>query len=381
MWSLERETLVLLSIAVLVVFFVITGFAVQRYHASQLALGGRWYLRGEAALQSKRAEEAVEDFHTALVYARDNPIYQMRLAEALVRANHLAEAGVYLRTLWVTQPGNGTLNLLLARLAAKAHNAPEAIRYYHNAIYGVWEKDPETNRRMVRIELSKFLLAEGDRNDAESELIALQAELPPDAKVHAEVGSMFVQVEDYRRALQEFQQAVKINPKWAEAWAGAGTAAYQLADYAQARRYLERAVELDPKNKDAAQKLQISTLVLELDPFQRRLSQQERNRRTIAAFGQALSRLNQCAQSRGVNLKAGQPTAPFASVYSNVKKMQPKVTRIDMQRNPDMVNNVMDLVMQMEEAAQQACGTPPAPDQALLMISHRRGSTGGVTER
>jgi hypothetical protein len=36
---------------------------------------------------------------------------------------------------------------------------------------------------------------------------------------------------------------------------------------------------------------------------------------------------------------------------------------------------VMDLVMQMEETAQQACGTPPAPDQALLMISHTRGVT------
>ncbi len=381
LWSLERETLVLFSIAVLVVFFVITGITVKRYHASQLALGGRWYLRGEEALKSNRPEEAVEDFHTALVYARDNPVYQMRLAEALVKANHLAEAGVYLRTLWVTQPGNGTLNLLLARLAAKSHDVPEAIRYYHNAVYGVWESDPETNRRTVRIELSRFLLAEGDRNAAESELIALQTELPPDAKIHAEVGSMFAQVEDYRRALQEFQQAVKINPKRAEAWAGAGMAAYQLADYFQARHYLQRAVELDPKNQDAAQKLQISSLVLELDPFQRRLSLQERSRRTITAFGHALSRLNQCAQTRGVNLKTAQPAAPFASVYSNVKKMQPMVTRINLQRNPDLVNSVMDLVMQMEEAAQQACGTPPPPDQALLMISHQQGVKGGVTER
>ena len=381
MWSLERETLVLLSIMVLVVFFVITGITVKRYHASQLALGGRWYQRGEAALQSNRAEEAVEDFHTALVYARDNPVYQMRLAEALVQANHLAEAGVYLRTLWVTQPGNGTLNLLLARLAAKSHDVPEAIRYYHNAVYGVWETNPEANRRMVRIELCKFLLAEGDRNAAESELIALQTELPPDAKIHAEVGSMFAQVEDYRRALQEFQQAVRINHRRADAWAGAGMAAYQLAEYSLARRYLQRAVELDRKDKDAAQKLQISTLVLELDPFQRRLSLQERNRRTIAAFGQALSRLNQCAQTRGVNLKAEQPAAPFANVYSSVKKMQPSVTRINLQRDPDLVNSVMDLVMQMEEAAQQACGTPPAPDQALLMISHTRGVIGGVTER
>ncbi|MGA8184310.1 MAG: tetratricopeptide repeat protein [Terriglobia bacterium] len=377
MWSLERETLVLFSIVLLVVFFVITGFTVKRYHAAQAALGGRWYQRGDAALQANRPEEAVNDFHTALIYARDNATYQMRLAEALVKANHRAEAEVYLRSLWVRQPGDGNVNLQLARLSANAHNVPEAIRYYHNAIFGVWQGNPETHRRQVRIELCKFLLGEGERNAAESELIALQAELPPEAGLHTQVGLMFAQVEDYRRALQEFQQALKLNPKQSGASAGAGKAAYQLADYAQARRYFQRALDIDPKDQEAAKKLEISRLVLELDPFQRRLSQNERGRRTIAAFQQALSRLKQCAQSRGVNLQSQQESGPFASIYSSVKNMQPKVTRANLQRDPDLITNVMDLVMQMEETAQQACGTPPPPDQALLMISHTRG----VTER
>ncbi|HXH50454.1 MAG TPA: hypothetical protein VNM47_14015, partial [Terriglobia bacterium] len=142
-----------------------------------------------------------------------------------------------------------------------------------------------------------------------------------------------------------------------------------------ARRYFQRAIELNPKNHEAALKLRISRLVIDMDPFQRRLSQEERGRRTIAAFQQALSRLKQCAQSRGVNLQTEQAAGPFASVYSNVKEMQPKVSRRILRRNPDLITNVMDLVMQMEETAQQACGTPPAPDQALLMISHTRGAT------
>jgi tetratricopeptide (TPR) repeat protein len=375
LWSLERETLVLFSLVLLAVFFVITGFTVKRYHASQRALGGRWYQRGEAALRANRPEEAVDDFHTALVYVRDNPGYQLSLAGALVKANHLAEAEVYLRTLWISQPGNGTVNLELARLAANSHNVAEAIRYYHNAIFGVWENSQEANRRNVRIELCKFLLAEGERNAAESELIALQAELPPKASLHTQIGLMFAQVEDHRRALQEFQQAVKLNPKQPGAWAGAGEAAYQLADYTQARRYFQKAIEINPKDLQAAQQLEISRLILELDPFQRRLSQNERNKRTIAAFHQALSRLKQCAQSRGVNLQGQQVASPFASVYSSVKRMQARVRTRNLRRNPDLITNVMDLVTQMEEAAQQSCGTPPAPDQALLMISHTRGAT------
>jgi len=319
----------------------------------------------------------VDDFHTALIYARDNEVYQMRLAESLVKANRLGEADVYLRTLWEHQPGDGTVNLELARLSARSNNVPDALRYYHNAIFGVWEDNPEEHRRQVRIELCQFLLKEGERNAAESELIALQAALPPNAKLHTQVGLMFMQVEDYRRALHEFQLALKLDSKQPGAWTGAGEAAYQLADYAQARRYLQKAVDQDPQNLDAAQKLEISKLVLEFDPFQRMLSQEERGRRAIAAFSQALSRLKQCAQSRGVNLQAQQAAGPFADVYSNVKKLRPQVNKSHLRRNPDLVNNVMDLVMQMEETAQQACGTPPAPDQALLMISHTRG----VTER
>jgi len=377
LWTLERETLVLISIVVLAVFFGVTGYTVKRYHAEQKALGGRWYQRGEAALHVNRPQEAVDDFHTALIYARDNEVYQMRLAEALVKSNRLGEADVYLRTLWESRPGDGTVNLELGRVSASSHDVQDALRYYHNAIFGVWEDNPEEHRRQVRIELCKFLLGEGERNAAESELIALQAELPPNADLHTQVGLMFMQVEDYRRALNEFQLALKLNSKQPAAWTGAGEASYQLSDYAQARRYLQKAVTQNPQNLDAAQKLEISKLVLELDPFQRMLSQEERSRRTIAAFSQALSHLKQCAQSRGVNLQTQQAAGPFADVYSNAEKLQSQVNKSSLRRNPDLINNAMDMVMRMEETAQQACGTPPAPDQALLMISHTRG----VTER
>lgn len=380
LWTLERETLVLFSIVLLAVFFVIAAFVSRRYHAELRGLGRQWYHRGEIALKANRPMKAVDNFHTALIYAKETPafpVYQMSLAEALVQANRLAEAKVQLRSLYEQQPGSGRVNLELARMSAKTHDVSDAIRYYHNAIFGGWENNPETHRRDVRFELCKFLLKENERNAAESELIALQAELPSNASLHLQVGQMFVAVADYRRALKEFQQAAKLNPKQSEAWAGAGEASYQLTDYAQARRYLRKAVDLNPKNLQAAQKLEVSRLVLELDPFQRRLSQEERSKRTVAAFRQSLSYFKQCAQSKGVNLQSRQTTGPFEGVYSSARKMQSKVSRRNLLRDPDMINSVMDLVAQMEETAQQACGTPPVPDQALLMISHTRG----VTER
>ena len=47
--------------------------------------------------------------------------------------------------------------------------------YYHNAIHGVWPADPEQQRRAARLELIRLLLRQRQREQAESELIALAA--------------------------------------------------------------------------------------------------------------------------------------------------------------------------------------------------------------
>jgi tetratricopeptide (TPR) repeat protein len=375
LWRLERETLVVVSLVLLAVFFAITGFVVRRYHATQAALGGHWYQKGEKALNAHQPLEAVDAFHTALVYSRDNSTYEMRLAEALVKSNRLNEAEVYLRTLWVREPGNGTVNLELARLAARRPDVPEAIRYYHNAIYGVWDGNPLVHRRETRIELCQFLLSKEEWTQAESELIALGTELPRDAALHAQIGGMFLQVQDYPRALQQFQEALKLKPKIQGTWAGAGEAAFEIGSYTEARRYLEKAVSENSADLRAAQQLEICKLILSLDPFARRLSQRERSRRTVAAFSQALVRVEQCAQSQAVNLQEKQAAGPLPSVYAEAKKMQPKVNERSLRSDPDLIAKVMDVVFQMEEQAQQACGVPPDPDRALLMIARTRGAT------
>ncbi len=363
------------SLVLLGVVFAITGFVNSRYHATQAALVGHWYERGVAALKANQPLKAVDAFHTALVYSRDNSAYELQLAEALVESDRLNEAEVYLRTLWVREPGNGTVNLELARLAARRSDVPDAIRYYHNAVYGVWDSDPIVHRRETRMELCEFLLAKKERTQAESELIAIVANLPPDAALHAKVGGMFLQVQDYPRALQQFQQALKLKPKVKGAWAGAGEAAYQTGDYAEAYRYLQKAVAESSSDLQAAQQLEMCKLILSLDPFGRRLSQRERIRRTLAAFDQAVARVKQCAQNLGVNFQAKQPNTPIEDVYAKAKKMQPKVNERSLRRDPDLISNVMDLVFQMEEQAERSCGLLPDPDRALLMIARARGAT------
>ncbi|MBI1984448.1 MAG: tetratricopeptide repeat protein, partial [Acidobacteria bacterium] len=239
--AFPREHALLLSFPVLLVLFVVTGIAARSYHAKQRSLAVEWHGRGEVDLRAGRAERAIEDFRTALVYSRENALYRLRLAQALIAANRADEARAYLLTLWEREPGNGTVNLELARLAAGKGKIGEAARYYHNAIFGVWEENPEERRRQVRLELCQFLVSRGARNEAQAALIELAGDLPKDAALYASVGALFLRTEDFARALELFKQALDINRRQKAALAGAGEAAFQMANYGEARRYLERA--------------------------------------------------------------------------------------------------------------------------------------------
>ena len=375
LWSLEQEALVLVSLALLAVLFLITGFVTGRYHASQAALGGQWYQKGEAAMTANQPQKAVDAFHTALIYARDNQAYQLALVEALISAHRMAEAESYLESLWSQQPGSGMVNLDLARLAAYRSDVPEALRYYHDAIFGVWNGDAIRQRRETRIELCQFLLSHGENTEAESELIALQADLPRDAAIHAKVAEMLLQVNDNQHALKEFRATLKLNPRLENAWAGAGSAAFQMADYSSARRYLQQAVAMNLEDSQAARQLEISKLVLSLDPFARRLSERQRSLRTVAAFNQALVRLRQCAQAQGVNLEE-QPAAAgtLQKAYASAENARSKVNEKSLLHDPATVASLMDVISQMESSTQQICGAGKPADQALLLISHMRGT-------
>src|ERR1051326_6531788 len=141
--NLNREPLVFSAVIVLLgAFFAFTSVLVGKYHEQQAELARDWFQRGEKALQAGRYSEAVDDFQNALVYEHDNQEYRLRLAEALVAANRTQQARAHLLNLLEDEPGDGEVNLELARIAAKEGNLRDAQRFYQGAIYGVWQDDP-----------------------------------------------------------------------------------------------------------------------------------------------------------------------------------------------------------------------------------------------
>ncbi len=113
--------------------------------------------------------------------------------------------------------------------------SPSAAHYFDTAINGTWDDDAEDRRRAVRLEFATWLLGRGETARAQSQLIALTADLPVDSSLRTDVARLLLQAGSPSRALEQFRDVLGQTPDDAEALTGAGLAALQVADYAAAR--------------------------------------------------------------------------------------------------------------------------------------------------
>ena len=377
---LARRTPLVLAMLILIAIigFAIVSRLVTRLKANEKGIARHAYQAGLMEVRAGRPERALDDFRGALVYDADNPEYQLSLARALRETGRLDESEAYLLHLWNAAPQDSTINLALARLAARRGSMDDAIRYYHNAIYGAWTSDPDQNRRKTRFELIDFLLQQKARPQAQAELLSLAQVMPPDSEQRVKLAGMFAEAGAYGDALTQYESVLKLNSKDAVALAGAGEAAFQLGRYRTAVRYLVESTRANPDDAHTRERLQIASLVLETDPFLRRIPDVERNRRITSAFAQAGERLQSCAASKGIELSAGGSANPLPlntdlpSLWARWQAAHPDIRRIGAPSNGDLPDTLMDLIFGIEQQTAAVCGEPEGADLALLLTSRNR---------
>jgi tetratricopeptide (TPR) repeat protein len=362
-----------------------TGFAavshlVARFTANQQARGRKLYQQGIAAAGADRYDDAISAFRAALTCDPTNSQYQLSLARSLRDSNdprRLDEAESYLIALWQRTPQDAAVNLALARVAAHRGSIEDATRYYHNAMYGVWNSDPDANRSKARIELIHFLLKQGAPDRAASELMALATALPPVPAAHLQAAELFAQAHDYAGELAQYQEVLRLDPANSAALAGAGESEYRSGDYITAHRDLQAAVNSNPQDAGSRQLLATTDLILHNDPFLSHISDAERNRRIIAAFAQAEKRLDECAKQSSVDLKTATPSAsPLATLQSLWTEAKPDLARLRSPAETDLPDALMDVVLQIEQQTAATCGAPQGLDLALLLSSQKREAAG-----
>lgn len=352
--------------ALAVVFFILVTALTQIYREQRRSLGNRWFERGLAEMQAQRYTPAVMDFRAALLYSRDNYTYQLNLAEALLGMKHTPEASAYLLNLWDRQPEDGLVNLELARIAAQRGLTPQAVRYYHDAVYAVWPRDQERQRRQARLELIDLLLRNNAKDQAQAELIAMAANAQGNPAVLQTLAYLFLRADDYEHALTTYRQILKQDPHNPSALAGAGYAGYELGHYQLAQRDLEEAVKQNPRDTESAQRLKTVDLVLRMDPYRREISTAERHHLIIEAFTIAGERLEKCAVPSG---DAGAADSSHATLADQWAALKPKMTPRELQKSSQLSEQAMNLVSQIERQTSEHCGAPAGPDLALLLIS------------
>jgi tetratricopeptide (TPR) repeat protein len=357
-----------------VLAFLAVSHLVTRFRQQEKALGRHLYEQGQAEQASGNPQRAIADFRAALTYSRDDFQYQLSLARALRDSGRTSEAKTYLLNLWERGPEDGAVNLALGRLAARETAVSEAIHYYHNATYGIWDSDAEAHRRNAEFELINFLLQQNATPQAQGELITLSASLPPDAELEMQAARMFSRAGDQERALSEYQAILRHDRQNGAALAGAGDAAFQLHRYRTAERYLTEAAKLDPQNSAVRKSLDFARLILQADPFSHHLSNAERSRRTRDAFDRAGTLLADCAKLHGMgnhlaDAQANPLSPDLISLHKSWLDMEPKLGRPSTAAERDTGDSAMALVFQIEEKTQNQCGDPTAMDQALLQLA------------
>lgn len=356
--------------------FVGVGRLVTSFHARERSLASQLFTQGQQEREAGKASKATQSFRAALGYDPGNLEYELNLAKALVEAKRYDEAKTYLLSLYERAPQDGEVNLELARLSALQENQDDAVRYYHHAIYGIWDQNPDQQRRQARLELVEFLLKQGDLMSARSELIASASGLPPaEPEPHLRIAGAFMQDKDYDDALRQYREVIRMDRKNQNGYIGAGKAAFQLRQYRTAQRYLQSADRLGNLDPYSAQLMKTAELLLANDPYLPNLSDAERQRRVTTAFEKAGARLHACAQQRGEDLMANPPVTPLQELEAEWVKLKPAMRPAYLRRKPNTAEEAMDLVFRIEQQTQTQCGNPEGLDLALTIIGRDREGT------
>ncbi len=388
-----RDSLIFLALCgVSVALFLVTLGLFRSFEDHREELGKRWAQRGETALREGHPAAAVAALRTALTY-RDTLPEQLLLAQALANAGRTEEASNYFLNLRESRPGDGFVNLQLARLTRKQGDAPQAIDYYRAAIFGNWEGDGTTRRREVRLELADYLAERGQTSAARDELMVAAGNAPETDAGDVLIGDRLAAIGDGPDALSFYEKAAKLHPHDRGTLAKAGRLAYGLGQYGEAYKLLTGALaEKGSHEAETPEQKLLATLasnahrVPELS-LSRDLPASERAEHLLLASRIAQTRLAGCmaplplapvpappavsapaAAAPGVAAPGVAALPPLQMLRARWLAALPQLNKRTLARDATLEDQVTQLIDDTEQQTVQPCGPPSGDDAVLLML-------------
>ena len=353
-----RDALKFLTLtAVAVVLSGFTAFLFRSFEARQEQLAEQWAQRGRDDLQRGRSDEAVAALRVALSYRADAYSNQLALAEALAASGHVDEAENYFLNLWQSRPGDGSINLQLARLERTRGRAQQATEYYRAAVFGTWAGDAPAKRRDTRLELAQYLVERGQPQAAQAELL-IAAGNNPDPETQLQIAEVLESAGDIKNAMTAYRNA-ETGPQSAIAEARAGAMCYSAGDYACAEDALDKTLrskiwspgqfaQMDGLRQDAAKLQELA--------FSPAVAPALRSEHLLHDAVLAQARLKGCMAASMLPLQA------------RWKALDSAHNRSALRHDDDLQGQYGALIFDTEVAAAQACGGLGAGDALLLHL-------------
>lgn len=356
---------------VMLALFVGTGYYNRAFNTERRDRAEEHFRLGRTLADYGYFDGAIDQFSDALLYSRGDFEYRLGLTLALYQSGRYQEAQPQLLELRAADPTQAVVNRMLARLAVRGGRVEEAVQSYRTAIYGRWDQNPEQNRVETRLELVDFLESEGETLQLVGELLSLLREEPANDELRRRAGLMFLDAGAPGEVIRVLGPLVEQNLDDAEVHAALGRAYFVTGQYGLSRLELRSALSESP-NRELSEILREADEVVELDPNyrrasrrERRITQQERFRRSREVLRRAVDYLESCYNPAGEDL-VGPPSPRSESTTQAFDSAEIILT--DPQRPDDYgeaTEQTMSLASDLWSLRPEACTNIWYDDDAL----------------
>jgi tetratricopeptide (TPR) repeat protein len=195
---------------------------------------------GTKLAREGKKEPAEAHLERACALAPKFATARLRLGQLRLDQNKRDEARCLFEETVHQAPDCGEAYYQLARMALEAGQNDRAVAYLRETLR--WQPDyPEAHYW-----LAKLMFLKGSSDECAVYLRAELRQNPTSADAHLLLGQVLEKSKDPGGALQQFAEAVRLNPKLAEGWYCLGLACASQGRGADAEACLTRAVTLDP---------------------------------------------------------------------------------------------------------------------------------------
>jgi tetratricopeptide (TPR) repeat protein len=208
-------------------------------------LGQAWSLIGIAQAHLKHGEESVEALRKAAMFAPREEEHWLNLTRELMELSRFPEAVTETRNGLAANLKSYALRLRLGAAYLAAGRYAESESVFHELVAA---GDPLP---LGYVGLAQVLLRTGRAQEAATELADAEKKLGPAFLLSYFRGLALARAAEPEEALAAFQQAVRLDPKNAEAHANLGKTQLTLGHWNEAIPELREALRLDPGNTQA----------------------------------------------------------------------------------------------------------------------------------